>query len=1310
MKLSFNLKSYIFQDFIYKLIVVFQLAQYVKTDCNLTHPILKNNKCYSIYCSPQDYNSSVCTINNSIAKIQWLTNIIQISEVKFRYINPFFTKNKDFIIQTTSVLGTSKRNYYGLTNEGRYYFSDSKGEETPNYSIDAEGSNENELLYRYEGIVASVQFENDDNDYFLSIGIKDSYTELIDYKKNTITRKISKEFYLLYIVSEKSSIFPMTIDNNDNKKYYFIPFIIFYENFYYLMCKIYYFNSTDITKGYERVSKMDFLSVNRKIISCFQSPATNYIFCFYQNINLYFNIIVFEPALELNTKINMPIDSGENGDDNEYIFFKGIYLINNAGFYLYYKSISSKPTIAIKEWNGSDKINDYIFKNFTLDKYNFNAKVSYNDLININSNQICFTTISTDKSIIYIIIFNFYNEYSKMVIRYYSIKLYELYNKKILLDLRISEFSNFISLTSSFCSNDLCNSNSDDHFSYLIIFSYPSFADIDFDLIQHLKYTNDNITNINIDLKSYINNIKIDNNLFGYYYKGIKILSFPDNLKVFSTLNNTKIKGNYLLLNNENISLSISLDDQNIRDDYIIKIALVVSEPDYINLKDYIIDIDISKGDENENSFYKPKEYIGKTSYFKIIKNGYLTTECVNEECSLCNAGDNDKCISCKNDFNIIEEEKICKTPLISTIPSTIISSNLITQSINIINLTSSIIISDNTKTEDNKKCPIDQLLKKNCNEIITDEQIGIIYQELKYILIHNYTNESIILLTKNVVFQLSTLEEESKPTLENIYISNVDIGECQKLIRRQDNLKDEDDLIILKADIKSKDNKSTYVQYEIYTPNKTKVDLKVCQNTSIYINTPIYLSQELESLYNSLNESGYNLFDSNDSFYNDVCSPYTSEKGIDIPILDRQNEIYNNIKSYTTCQKNCIFLYYNSTIKKSKCDCKVQIEETITETKLINFKDEIFESFYITLKNSNFLVLKCFKLTFNIKGLTNNIGSYLMSIIFLALIIFIIIHYITSNKKLHNIIKDIILQKKNLNNIEDLQIKGKRKLKNFKMLDTEIRDENKNKNKKKLKKQIKIKKNIFKISIKKSKKNKIIKSPVKNGSPPKRKNFDELNKRSSLIIINSYNSKNKIMELESKDEEKKFEHSANCLKKVIFQKGKYKKTNKKSKFDNVGFNNIKADNQKISTSKKFIPYSSSVLIKAKKKKKKNLNKIIKNNNINIYNSHELNELNYDLAIDFDKRTYFQYYCSLLKKKHMILFTFFPSDDYNLMTMKVSLFLLTFSLYFTIDGFFFTDETMHNVYINNGAFKFLYFIFIFYCIFHLFIIKIFISI
>ena len=61
-----------------------------------------------------------------------------------------------------------------------------------------------------------------------------------------------------------------------------------------------------------------------------------------------------------------------------------------------------------------------------------------------------------------------------------------------------------------------------------------------------------------------------------------------------------------------------------------------------------------------------------------------------------------------------------------------------------------------------------------------------------------------------------------------------------------------------------------------------------------------------------------------------------------------------------------------------------------------------------------------------------------------------------------------------------------------------------------------------------------------------------------------------------------------------------------------------------------------------------------------------------------------------IKKKHLILFTFLPAEDYNLLTIKISLFIISFSLYFTINGFFFTDKSMHNVYEHNGAFKFIY--------------------
>ena len=102
---------------------------------------------------------------------------------------------------------------------------------------------------------------------------------------------------------------------------------------------------------------------------------------------------------------------------------------------------------------------------------------------------------------------------------------------------------------------------------------------------------------------------------------------------------------------------------------------------------------------------------------------------------------------------------------------------------------------------------------------------------------------------------------------------------------------------------------------------------------------------------------------------------------------------------------------------------------------------------------------------------------------------------------------------------------------------------------------------------------------------------------------------------------------------------------------------------------------------------KGSVNYNIENNDLNDY---ELNILEYEIAINIDKRTYFEYYWSLLKKKQLILFTFFPTNDYNLISIKICLFLLSFSLYLTINGFFFSDETMHKIYIDNGEFNIIY--------------------
>ena len=86
------------------------------------------------------------------------------------------------------------------------------------------------------------------------------------------------------------------------------------------------------------------------------------------------------------------------------------------------------------------------------------------------------------------------------------------------------------------------------------------------------------------------------------------------------------------------------------------------------------------------------------------------------------------------------------------------------------------------------------------------------------------------------------------------------------------------------------------------------------------------------------------------------------------------------------------------------------------------------------------------------------------------------------------------------------------------------------------------------------------------------------------------------------------------------------------------------------------------------------------------YSNDELNELAYNLAIKYDKRTYCQYYNTLLQSKHIIIFTFFNKEDYNPKLLKIDLFFIGFSVFYTINTLFFDDSTMHKIYVNKGAY------------------------
>ena len=104
------------------------------------------------------------------------------------------------------------------------------------------------------------------------------------------------------------------------------------------------------------------------------------------------------------------------------------------------------------------------------------------------------------------------------------------------------------------------------------------------------------------------------------------------------------------------------------------------------------------------------------------------------------------------------------------------------------------------------------------------------------------------------------------------------------------------------------------------------------------------------------------------------------------------------------------------------------------------------------------------------------------------------------------------------------------------------------------------------------------------------------------------------------------------------------------------------------------------------KKEKENTFKMLK------YKNCELNFLNFNEALKYDKRTFCQYFLYLFQIKNLILFSFYPVKDYNLKIIKIFLFFLFFDIYFAINTLFFTESTIHQIYKDKGDYNFDYFL------------------
>ena len=96
-----------------------------------------------------------------------------------------------------------------------------------------------------------------------------------------------------------------------------------------------------------------------------------------------------------------------------------------------------------------------------------------------------------------------------------------------------------------------------------------------------------------------------------------------------------------------------------------------------------------------------------------------------------------------------------------------------------------------------------------------------------------------------------------------------------------------------------------------------------------------------------------------------------------------------------------------------------------------------------------------------------------------------------------------------------------------------------------------------------------------------------------------------------------------------------------------------------------------------------NKDKKSENSHLFDYNDDELNDMELDKAIKYDKRGIFKYYWNILFTSHIILNVFFVHEDYNLFTIKLGLLLMSFPINITMSIFFYTNENIKLTYIKS---------------------------
>ena len=1015
--------------------------------------------------------------------------------------------------------------------------------------------------------------------------------------------------------------------------------------------------------------------------------------------------------------------------DGEGLFIKSLYLNNLFVVFLYYNEnhdFFNLELFELKDLNLLSSISCKMAKTFQMNnnKY-FDVEKSLNDFVKINNNKLAFIFISysynydasgnkikqiSESKEICILIININKDNNNIKEFYSFIDFDEFVPTNSILGF---SYNNYLLFSSTTMPQDNSNNVLPDYLSMFMIFGYLNSPDDTID-ISELFY--DQESELNVNFFDYLTKkTRMENNIYNNNYKAIYFPAIPDEIKIYlhngeeyieSDGNNVQLESSYTFCfdgiiedfcsNRYNYGNSFGLiieQDKELTKNsqyYFIEYQFIIKEiisfPINMNCPDNSAssdgtdnygneyNTDISNTDTQtcpQNFIYEDIFYYSRISRLKFKLCHPYCNECK----ELGTSDDDQKCTSCFPQYHLEDGQCIKDEEIISS--STQIDSTTQEET--------SQNIQEDLTTDTPAQCDYDCIEAGICNFDNFDNENNDFYEKIKnceYISKYDGGNPIIIKNSNGYSAQITTLENEINTLQRNIQsnFSIIDLKDCADILRSQEGLNPDDDLIILKYenDNKVSNGYEKSIQYEVYLPNtNTKLDLSLCSETDINIYIPIELSEKTQALYDNLKDQGYNLFDKNDKFYLKFCTIYNSLNGTDVILPDRHN-IYQQNK--LECQNHCEYSDYSSESKYLKCQCQVTNEEKIETKNPEKITAKSFKkSFYDVLKYSNYKVLYCYNLVFRKVTIKENLGSIISNIYFIGyLISFCILCYtkatylkkeisklfenendVKSNLDINNnnitiFRKNDIIDKQKLEQDEDNneQINEKKDIeKNGKINEENIEN---------LQNENTIKINIEKKEVEETKINNNIKiennNIIRNNKIKNDIGHDDENK--------IYKSRNQpILEITLKDnlsENKNFESKDVLTNKLaIFDQKPYEMISK-----------IPSERESIKSKK------DSKKCEKEEKEQKDEKEALSN--------YELNDLEYDEALELDNRNFLNIYWYLLNREQIILFTFFNWNDFNLFSIKLSKLFLSICSDMAFNVFFFSDESMHKTYETGG--------------------------